>query len=123
MKITACLIIIFAHSNTNYSGNWHQGKFHFGLEPGVILAGRSIYQRPNLSDPCMKYEIYYQYLTYPLQSRTFFKKHDVLFIRDVIPLEEQYNLYRNKVYTAGAIKNTSLSKNSSDNFINFSKYI
>ena len=84
-----------------------------------------MYQRPNPSDPCVKYEIYYQYFTYPLQSRTFFKKHDVFFIRDVIPLEEQYNLDRNKVplYTAGAIKNTSLSKNSSDNFINFSKYI
>ena len=47
----------------------------------------------------------------------------MFFIRDIIPLEEQYNLDRNKVYTAGAIKNTPLSKNSSDNFINFSKYI
>ena len=32
MKIITCVILIFAHVNTNYGGIWRQRKFRFGLE-------------------------------------------------------------------------------------------
>ena len=127
MKINACLIFIFAHSNTNYNGNWRQGKFHFGLEPGAILhLQEKVYTKTQI------YQIHVWNMKYIINTwctlnkvEHFSKKHDVFFIRDVIPLEEQYSLDRNKVllYTAGAIKNISLSKNCSNNFVNFSKCI